>query len=153
MRWIGNSTFNYARSRGRAPLDGEENTDSGAFAGVGFDFDFAAMGFDDAADDGETEAGSFGFGGVQNGAENAAAMFFSHALAGVAELNGDVAQLWVFTRDGNQSRGERDRAAVGHCFSRVENEIKECLFQLHALAGDVGQIRLKFSHPLNVLIL
>ena len=135
-----------------APSDGEEDADGGAIAGVGFDFDFAAMGFDDATDDCKAETGAFGFGSVQNGTKDAAAMFFGHALAGITELNGDVAQLWVFARDGNQSRGERDCAPIGHRFSRVENEVKECLFQLHALARDVGQIGLKFSHPLDVLI-
>ena len=81
--------------------DGEGDGDGGAVAEAGLDFDLAAVGFDDAGDDGEAEAGAFGFGGGEDGGEGAAALFFGHAFAGVLEVHKYCARVWRRCRAGS----------------------------------------------------
>ncbi len=60
----------------------------GAVAGGAFDFDLAAVGFDDFLDDGETEAGAVGLGG-EEGLKKFVALLGRHADAGILEVQKD----------------------------------------------------------------
>lgn len=71
-------------------LPRQRNDDCCAATDFGFNADGAAMRFDDAADNGQTQAGALGFRGAQHGGEGALLQLGAHALAGVLEFDGNV---------------------------------------------------------------
>ena len=119
-------------------------------AEAGLDFELAAVGFDDAADDGEAESGAFGFGGGEDGGEGAAALFFGHAGAGVFEVHDQMGGLSV--GPGHGAGGNGEAAAFGHGFDGVEDEVEEGLLQLRGVAEHERQIGLEIAHELDVLV-
>jgi hypothetical protein len=80
---------------------------------------------------------SFGFRRAQNGRERALLQFLAHAFAGVLEFHGDM--RWLRIARGNERRFDGERAAVGHGFGGVENQIQKRLFQLRRVAHHGGK--------------
>src|SRR5438445_12160228 len=90
--------FQDGRSPPDSPPGGSDrqgNSDCRAAARAGFDFDFAAVRFDDAGHNGQTQTRSFGFGGVEQRSKRPLALLLRHPVAGVSELNVDVS--WFFS--------------------------------------------------------
>ena len=71
-------------------LAGQDHAHSRAVAGTGLDLDPAAMRFDDARDNRQTQAGAFGFRRAQYGTKGAPPLLFIHAWAGVLEVKRNV---------------------------------------------------------------
>src|SRR5271156_2660564 len=95
---------------------GQRNADGRALARMRADSDFAAVGFDDAADNGEAEAGALLFGGAEQRAEGAAALFLGHAGAGVPEFDQDMGRAETVARQPKSPGENGERTAVGHGF-------------------------------------
>jgi len=60
---------------------------------LGADGDRAVVRFDDAAHNGQAQAGAFALGGVEQRGEGALALLAAHAFAGVLKLNHDSGGL------------------------------------------------------------
>ena len=75
------------------------NRDDRPLTGLGLDLHLAAMGFHHAAHNGQAESGAFALGGAEKRGEGALAMFLGHALAAVAELDGNMGCRLVRSRN------------------------------------------------------
>ena len=104
-------------------LDRQRDRNAGAMLQAGFDADGATMRFNDATDDGETNAGTLGFGGTEHGGEGALLQFLAHALARILEFHRDVRECFARTWQPNSMRFDHERAPLGHRFGRVENQV------------------------------
>src|SRR5438876_10681074 len=67
-------------------LNRQDHTDGRTVAWPRSDLEFPAVGFQHAADGGQTEAGTSWFGGAQNRREGATTHLLGQAVAGVLEL-------------------------------------------------------------------
>ena len=85
--------------------------------------------------------------------ERAPALLLAHPLAGVPELHRHVRRLRAAARQPHRARRDGQRAAPGHRFRRVENQVEEGLLQLGRRAHHRRQVRLELLRPLNVLVL
>lgn len=70
----------------------------GAAVVFGFDMDTSTMRFYDSTDDGQTESGSLGLRGIQDGGERALLQLGVNSFAGVLELYCDVRCVWTRER-------------------------------------------------------
>src|SRR6266516_1443163 len=70
--------------------DRQGNANRRAAARTGFDFDSAAVRFDDASHDLQTQTGSFGLGGVEQRSKRPLALLLRHSVARISELHDDV---------------------------------------------------------------
>src|SRR5579862_3169182 len=95
-------------------LYGQCDHDAGAVLQAGFDTYAAAMRFNDAADDGRTNAGALGFGSAEYRGEGAPLQFFAHALARILEFHRDVRGLFAHPREADGPRFDRERATLRH---------------------------------------
>ena len=110
---------------------GEGDGDGGAGALFGGEAEGATVVFEDAADDEEAEAVAFGFGGAE-GFVHGAHDFVGDAGAGVGDDDADV----VVVVGGL----DVDAAVIaGDGLVGVADEVVECLEELGAVCGEVGE--------------
>ena len=98
------------------------------------------MGLDDAPDDGEPEAGAFGFGGAEHGAEGTGLLFLGHSLARILEIDAHHGRGRGIGRGGLEAGPDDECSAEGHGFGRVEDQVEEHLVQLTGVGHDGGQV-------------
>ena len=127
----------------------QKNADGGSATGARINFNLAVMRFDDAPDNGEAEAGAARLGRGEHGFEGARFLFGGHAAAGVLEFERHQRGL-VGGQNGARTDGER--AAFGHGFGGVQNQIEKRLLQLRGIAGDGRQISFQTANQFYVLV-
>lgn len=105
----------------RGRTNRERDVNAGAAARLGFDPDSTVMGFDDATDDGEAQAGSLRFGRTQNGRKGTFLSLLTHAAAGVFEFHRDMGYVRAGARYTGRTGFDGKRSALGHGLGGIED--------------------------------
>ena len=113
--------------RSRHCVAGKAEAERGAVTGAALDRDRAAVLFQNAPADGESESGTAG-PGAESRVEDARQVVPGDARPGIAHLDVHAAALQVFAR-GVFHAADREPSAAGHEAQRVERQVEQHLLE------------------------